>query len=449
MRQKIKNHLNPFFLILLILVSLSWVWLFFIDVGRLSSSIAIGYGAVTFGFVIIVGISVASFWIAIRYLLDCLTHHKGFLGLVKVFFVWAFVEFLVSWLVAVVWMGHNGSWGTVVPFSSLSPWLMWTPFKFLSRLVGYYGLSAAIVTGIFCIWLKELRRYITYYFLIVIFLTTSMWLIYRRPNGISYKATIVAEKLGSPMSVATQGSQLVLLPEYGLDQFNSQTVSKRFNGSQDTNFIGSQQARSSTGVENILILGKTKGGFVKEEQKSRLVAAGEYLPYEIEILLRRFSPSTYLNFELTRAVVKGHDKPTPFKLDSQLIVGAAACSSISDPEDYRTMTRQGATILSNSASLEIFQGSRLFSMEHRGLAKFMAVANARPLLQSSNNWPAFALNINGQTIAEIQPVSQQQIDFQTNSRHTPYTILGEWVVYLGGLWLLVDLIKFLKRHFSS
>ena len=136
---------------------------------------------------------------------------------------------------------------------------------------------------------------------------------------------------------------------------------------------------------------------------------------------------------------------TPYAFNKQLVVGAAACSSIISTEDYRSLVNQGATVLTNSASLDIFNGSRLFNWQHRGLAKFMAVANARPLLQSSNNWPAFALDQNGNQLAQIQPVGSTQVTITTNNKKTPYTLLGEWPAYVGGVWLIVDIFLAWQR----
>jgi apolipoprotein N-acyltransferase len=188
-----------------------------------------------------------------------------------------------------------------------------------------------------------------------------------------------------------------------------------------------------------LIFGSNKSGFLQQEQKRRLIAGGEYLSFSAEVLMKDFAKATYDDFLVRRAVVKGKDQPKIFTVDSHLILGSAACSGIISTEDYRKLVSQGATVLTNSASLEIFRGSRLFNWEHRGLAKFMAVANARPFLQSSNNWPAFAIDQNGNQFAQIQPVNSTQVLVKTNNPKTLYSKIGEWPVLVGAAMIVYDI----------
>ncbi len=433
-------------LLLCVAISLLWSWLFLIDDARLLGSKFVAAAVMIIVFVVIVAISVFIFWRTIKYLQKNVKHSKNGWVIVKIFFVWAFAEWLVSWLVAVVWMGHNGSWDNILPFSSLTPWLMWTPLRFVTRFVGYYGLSSAVVTGIFVISSKNLRRYGVAYGVVVLLLTTASWGLYARPNGQEIKATIVAEWLGYPTKVVTNDSKLVVVPEYGLDRYTTKNISTRFDTDKKVYFVGSRQTSNPHGFTNTLVFGSNQQGFIREQQKSRLIPGGEYLSLPVEIMLRVYSPNTYTDFQVRRAVIKGSGKGEPFVINDGLILGSAACSSIIAPEDYRQLTNQGATLLTNSSSLEIFRGSRLFNWQHRGLAKFMAVANARPFLQSSHNWPAFALDHNGQQLAEIQPVNSKQVTVTTNNRKTPYTVLGEWPVVIGAVWLGYDLMQRYKKR---
>ncbi len=427
-----------------------WSWLTIIDNTRLSNSASIAYLTIGFVYLVIVFVSTTIFYYAVQHLCTYVEKSKdSWMQVAKIFFVWAFVEFLVSWILAVVWIGRGGRWDTTVPFSSLTPLLMWTPFRFLTRIVGYYGLSSAFVTAVFILCLKKLRRYSLFYIGIVVSLTLIAWVIYSKPTGVSFTTTIVAEMLDQPTKLPIAGSQLVILPEYGLDKYSSSTVSSRFDTDNKVYFIGTQQLPQQNGFTNTLIFGDNKTGFQKEEQKSRLIPGGEYLPFLLEVPLRIFAPNTYMNFQVQREVMRGNTKLTPFKINNQIIIGSASCSSIITAEDYRHLVQQGATVLTNSASLEIFRGSRLFNWQHRGLSKFMAVANARPFLQSSNNWHAFALDQNGNQIAEVQPVGTSQINVFANSKTTIYTTLGEWVTFIGALWLALDAFMFIRKKYKS
>jgi apolipoprotein N-acyltransferase len=122
-------------------------------------------------------------------------------------------------------------------------------------------------------------------------------------------------------------------------------------------------------------------------------------------------------------------------------VAAAVCSSIISPQDYRDFAKNGATLFTNSASLTIFNGSRLFAWEQKSLARFMSVANARYFMQSANAAPAYSLDINGHQTAETDHFNTVDVTAMTNTKKTPYTYLGEWLAWLGALLVGVVLIE--------
>ena len=325
---------------------------------------------------------------------------------------------------------------------------MYTPVRFLSRFVGYYGVSAVMVTGIAVIALKKTRKHAITYWGIVFVVTVLGWAFYKTPDGQATKTTIVAETLEQKLPVKTNGSTLVVLPEYGLDDSLPTDKSQRFSPTKDTYYyVGSKQTPVRNGHTNVLIFGNSQKGNVQYQPKNRLIAGGEHLPFWGEMIMYVFFSSTLSDFQARREVVRG-DKPIqPYRINQNLVVGAEVCSSIMSTRDYRQLTKKGSTVLTNSASLEIFEGSRLFRWQQRGLGTFMATANARPFLQSTNHWPAYVVNQNGDYIAQTVPVSQLQANITPNRRKTLYTYLGEWLAVVGGACVLYDYVqKRLKRR---
>ena len=444
-KSKLRQH--AIFLILLLSVGLLWSWLFLIDVARLStapSAKLATYITITLVYLIIVVVSAGVFTLACKYLRrEAKTPH--WYTPLKIFVIWAFVEALVAWLVAIIWIGRNGSLNNILPFGSLTPLLMWTPLGYLARFVGFYGLSGLVVACLACLIVKSLRRYATYYIAGLFALSGLAWGVYKTATGPTVKVTIVAEQLGTRKIVEAEGSTLVVLPEYGLDEVDNLKGRVQTRGNE-AYAIGSKQTPTQNGISNNLVLASTDKGFMISQSKTRLIPGGEYLSFPVEVILRTVNKDTYTDFEVRRAIAKGDASIRPFSISDKLIVGSEACSSIINPNDYRQQTKQGATLLTNSASLEIFKGSRLFNIQHRGLAKFMAIANARPFLQSSNNWPAFALDHNGRQLAEIQPTGSAQVDVNTNRTRTVYSYLGEWVAYVGAVWLTIDLTSTWHRR---
>jgi len=261
----------------------------------------------------------------------------------------------------------------------------------------------------------------------------------------------VAERLGETQVIDQAQSQLVVLPEYGLDRYTSETVRLRFAGDQDVDFVGSQQQTDNgKDVRNIFVHGTTSG-FIDQQDKTRLIPAGEYLPYAVEWFLGNWpgGQDILYTFQVRRAVVKGTEPLKPVTLTNGVVVGAAVCSSIISTKDYQQLARVGAEVFTNSASLEIFNGSRVFSVQHKGLSKFMAIANARAFLQSSNDGLAFAIDHNGNVLKSIQPVGSAQVTVQANGAKTPYTYLGEWMSWLGGGLLAFVGLRWLRAKYQA
>jgi apolipoprotein N-acyltransferase len=235
----------------------------------------------------------------------------------------------------------------------------------------------------------------------------------------------------------------VVYPEYGFDEITDKNLNERINrDKQKTYFVTSKQIVVDKGHRNVMLLGNTKEGITQSQDKHRLIPGGEdfsFLPRLLLIMTGRQATLSY--FDYNRQVVKGKKSLTPFKTDDGTQIGAAVCSSIISPEDYRSLTRQGATVLTNSASLDIFEGSRVFAYQQKSLAKFMSIANSRYFLQSANSASAYALDNNGKQITETKGISTVNVMAKDNSRKTPYSYLGEYLAVIGAavcVWLFID-----------
>ncbi|HTE58162.1 MAG TPA: hypothetical protein VK694_05450 [Verrucomicrobiae bacterium] len=417
----------------IILITL-WSWMMRLRITTLTGSFFVGYLFAMLGFITIVALSVAGFWLTIRYFMAEYASKKriSYWFLVRLFVVWAAVEYTISILVAIVWMGRGGSLDTVLPFGSFTPFLAYTPFGLLARFVGFYGLSAAFVVIATTLAGKKLRRFAIPLILGASILIAISWLAYRQPTGPSTKVQIISNKLEDWPAEASTDSQIVLYPEYGLDYASPRIIDSLFknNTATDALYIGSWHNQTSGGAQNELVFGSHKKGVFASRQKARLIPAGEYIPYAAEYILKATHSRTMLaNFKVQRELQPGTVKAAPVSLGNGIVVGSGVCASIIAPEDYRHMTKNGATLLTNSASLGIFD-SPIFDIEHAGLAKFMATANARPFVQSSSNGYAFGLDHNGRTQTRIKP-GTSTVTTRTNAKKTPYTYLGEWVAYVG------------------
>ncbi|MDQ3158687.1 MAG: hypothetical protein M3P98_00935 [bacterium] len=437
---KIKK-VNTTKLIILLLVSLAYSWIFLIELFQISQNSSVGYLTMVISFAVNVGITSFILLKAIDYLKKQKDQNNTFF-LFKVFVVWAAAEWLTSLLATLIWIGVDGSIDSVAPFASLTPTLSYTPISFLARIFGFHGLSAIFVTLLVALWTKKYRKqgYALLGLIVILWLFSFMF--WRSPNGGEVNVTIVAEKLTGNKTIQTD-SDVVILPEYGLDRYEDE--GSRIVSDHDVFFVGSRQGYVGNSINNQFIFGSNEKGIISTTDKSRLIPGGEYLPYLVDIPLKIFNQKqTLLDFDFARAVTKGESTQDVTVVNDDLTLGSAVCSSIVNQEDYRRMTNRGANLLTNSASLGIFGGSHVYEFQHVGMAHFHAVANARPFLQSTLDFPAFALDQNGRQIAMINPINSSDLSVRTNNKKTLYTLVGDWAVWIGIFYLVWAIAKWFR-----
>lgn len=221
-------------------------------------------------------------------------------------------------------------------------------------------------------------------------------------------------------------------------------------------FVGSQEIKrgTSAGHLNVLLFGNSNEGITKTQNKSRLIPGGEDLGYVVRTSLRATGQKTTLDyFSQMKMVLKGPKPLQPLPINKQLVLGSAVCSSIIASEDYRKFTNQGATILTNSASLGIFNGSSVFTWQQKSLARFMAISNSRYFLQSANAANAYALDNNGRQVIDVPGVQAASLIAKTNSQKTPYTYTGEVLAIASagifGVWVGKALLAHYKPRPST
>lgn len=451
--QQTKIFQNLPIIILGIWYFFTWSWVFITDSLNLAGSVIVARIIAVFLITINVAISVFLVTTAFKYLKTKFSKFKTWQVVVFGIPVFALLDFLVSWLSAIIWIGPQGSIDSVLPLSSPSLILVNTPLKYASRLVGFYGLAGFFWLIIFLMTQKQLRKHIKTTCVVLLVLSTIGWLMYKTPNGRSIKATVISETLSNRVgNMANRGSELVVFPEYGLEKIDNSNLSTRLSENEDdskTFFIGSQQVFDSrpTGHINMMLFGNNKDGIIAQQEKHRLIPGGEDLSFLVRAgLIATNRKSTIDYFSYQKMVNKGSEPLHNFKLDDQTVLGSAVCSSIISPKDYQELTKSGATILTNSASLSIFKGSRIFSWQQKSLAKFMAVANSRYFLQSANAASAYVLDNNGNQKAEVKGIEAIDYVAKTNTNKTLYTIIGDYLTALGSLIVAIWLISYLKTQ---
>lgn len=450
---KIKNVLSKgdsrIKLGLVIWFSAMWSWTLFTDSLDLAGSHTQGLILAIIITAINVSLSVAIVWQTFKLLRKLFTTKPIWLSLLLALPILALMDFLVAWLVAAIWIGPQGLIDSVLPLSTPTLLIINTPLAYASRLVGFYGLAAFAWLIVFLLLQKRLRMYAIIPLLIVSTLSLIGWHAYKQTDGSEIKIKVISETLTNRVPKIESGdTDVVIFPEYGLDKINNKNLEDRIELKEDakqTAFLGSEQVNpiDKTGHLNRLIFGNTRDGIVSKQDKYRLIPGGEDLPYTLRVGLRATNQKATLDyFSLAKGVIKGPQQLQNFTINADTELGTAVCSSIISPEDYRHFVNQGATALTNSASLTIFKGSPLFSWQQKSFARFMAISNSRYFMQSANGARAYVLDNNGKTITEGTGIQVLDANVSNNSQKTIYTYLGEWLVLIGAVTALSFLMQY-------
>ncbi len=435
---------SPLLLLLVCWYTIAWSWVLFTDTLDLAGNSIQGFIIASFVLTINVAISSLIMWQAIRLCRWLLSIYPNWI-MIALIPLLALFDYLVAWIPSVFWIGPQGRLDSLLPLGSATLLFIQTPFIYATRIIGFFGFAGFLWLFLILLVDKDRRRLAVFPFLFLTLLSLWGWHFYKKVNGVEFKATIISETINHKVPpVNKENSDLVVYPEYGLDEINSRNLHKRLERTESdqatTYFLGSLEVNpeGETGHLNRMVYGNSQDGITWYQDKFRLIPGGEDLPYILRTALRASNQKGTLDyFSNVKSVIRSSEQLQPFEVKEDVIIGAAVCSSIISPQDYREFSNNNATVLSNSASLTIFKGSVLFAWQQKSLAKFMAVANSRYFLQSANSARAYALDNNGNTLVEINELGAVDTNIKTNSDKTVYTLVGEWLVSLGVIILLL------------
>lgn len=454
---KYKITKNPLLTGIVAWYTFMWSWVLFTDTLDLAGNKTQGFIVALLVLAFNVALSSFILWQGFRAAKWLLDKYSSW-SLIAIIPLFALADWLVAWIPSALWIGPQGRLDSILPLATPTLLVINTPLSFGSRLVGFFGLAGFFWAIVALIAHKKYRVFSLIPATILIICSFIGWFIYKTPSGTDFNATIITENLDDHVPpVEGKTSELVIFPEYGMDEITNENFEERIvrteSSEHKTYFLGSQQIfpgdGQSVGHLNTMLYGNSTDGITQTQDKYRLIPGGEDLPFLLRTGLRATNQKDTLDyFSYAKGVIKGKQQLQPLRLNEDIVVGAAVCSSIISPQDYRDFTNNGATVLSNSASLTIFKGSPLFAWQQKSFAKFMAIANSRYFLQSANAARAYMLDNNGNTKAEETGTQTVEVTATTNSAKTPYTIIGDWLPALGALMAsyLVIKHKYVKKN---
>ncbi len=454
MLRKIKqSKKHPFLIATILWYFLFWFWAFQTDILDLAGSRIVGWALAIFIVSANVALSVFIMKKSVSRINRVYKKLPKYYSVPIIIILFSAVDFFIAWLPAAIWLGPQGRIDSILPLSSPALLLINTPLVFASRLIGYFGLAGLFWSFVYLFIYKKQKLIGLIPVFVLCLLSLSGWLLYRTPNGSSFKTRIISETLVDRIPpINAKDEKLVIFPEYGLEQIDNKNLKDRITSSPETKtyFLGSEQVYSQAYVGHInrMVFGNTTEGINQHQDKYRLIPAGEDMPFILRTLLRATNQVDTLNyFSSAKGVIKSNQQLVPFVIDKDTRVAAAVCSSIISPSDYRQFTASGATVLTNSASLTTFKGSRLFAWKQKSLGRFMAVANSRYFLQSANSASAYAFDNNGKKLVQVYGKNSAEVNVINNTRKIVYSYIGEWMVYIGFTFTAVYLGFYLKNKY--
>ncbi|MFT4532340.1 MAG: apolipoprotein N-acyltransferase [Candidatus Saccharimonadales bacterium] len=447
----------------LIYFGLSWSWLLFMDPSGWSPLTGITAKLfVIFVWLIVTLIMSVPFYYMIKLWSYTRTKSKSsYIHSILLFIgLWILQELARSYFFAFVMWGGGSSLEPHWNFGVLGIAITSIPsVPPLSSTIGMYGLtSIAILIGItiHSLLSKNTHAVKLLSVVVVIFIAGhSLNAAYNNPAGESISITAINTSSSvinyTMYESPNSSSNLILLPEYS-DIFdnrkNTEYASERDDFLKATTVnnslvITSRETKSADNeAQNDLVYFTANGEIISEQHKTFLIPGGEYLPYWFEVFYSKISPSGLQEYNLSRKVVPGNFAESPTDTEFGAI-GSYACSGVISPKLYRSMANQGAQVLTNSASLTIFDGAETYHQQTEGFSIFHAASNQKSFIQSTKMGKAYVINADGK-IQQRSGTAEDKLlhaDVELSNSKTAYTRFGELTIYFAGIYIIWTYVK--------
>ncbi len=370
---------------------------------------------------------------------------------------WVIGEYARSLLFSVMWLGPGGSVGPHWNFGNLGFAASVTPLAYGSRLLGLFGLSVVVIiinlSAYMLIRRRLVRISLSCLAAVCVLSLMGFGLYAKSVDSKSLRVGVAHIESGVDVDYESSLVQSVtqnksgrvntfILPEYshffepeanqGLSM-QKEIAQKVLGGDVSKGVIIT--SRAGTGEYeggNGVVYMRQDGTVLSTQYKRFLIPAGEYVPYVFQVILKLSGNGSVVSAHQTDKTIKASKQSEHHVNVDGLRYGALACSGVIAPEFYRLLAHSGAEVLTNSASLSSMGIDKLYFQQAQQMARFQAVANARPFAQAARGGESYIIDKDGTFIAQTSVDTTQYIEapIQSNARRTLYSIAGEWVLLL-------------------
>lgn len=353
---------------------------------------------------------------------------------------WIVGEYARAWAVSLAVGGPGSSLGPAGNFGNLGFALAGTPAAEPLSVIGLYGGAGAVVLSGLTLY-AVCRRNLPvgsagFAVLAVCFIAGSIpWTKPERPiqAGVVQAATGTSADANVGVPAAWQPADLLVFSEFAAVSPRTDPNGRRIAeaAARTDGVVISTESRGPAGARVGTIWFETpQGGEIARQEKTLLVP-GEYLPSIGGALLGVAGGSVREDFERTRGRKPGAVRERPV-VHGGVAYGALSCSGVIAPEWFRGLADQGATVLVSSSSLAVLRDRATFAAQIQQMIRFQAVANGKPMVVASRGSKSYIVAADGAFRYEAPNKDSQlgEATVEPTSGRTPYTVLGEWLVWV-------------------
>jgi len=210
---------------------------------------------------------------------------------------------------------------------------------------------------------------------------------------------------------------------------------------QTTLFTGipTRDYRTRRIFNSMMGLGESRGQY----DKTRLVPAGEYIPFEETLRgLNSFFDLPMSSFSLGAAnqpLLSAKEEP----------IATAICYEIAYPDLVASTASNASMIM--TVSNDAWFGHSMAPQQHMQMARMRAIENAKPLMRGTNNGITALVDYRGNIYQQLEQFTAGELEGVIRPRQgqTPFALFGSWPTVIAALLCCAVLILLRKLNRSK
>lgn len=255
------------------------------------------------------------------------------------------------------------------------------------------------------------------------------------------------ESLFDTILYQNENPDLILLPE-GLGYLRSLTdegrsvLLERMSGKSPVMILDSYRQNIAGSHAKSVLEFETGEGRAQQYTKQLLLPAVEFIPSLLTVFGNTFLREGW-NYAFLERLAYSRGSEITLGLHREMRVGALFCSEVLSAELYRKTVREGANLLTNSASHAYLSDSKNLYQQIVKFSKVRAAENNRYFIQSGNVAPSFLIDNHGRMRMETQH-GEDAVLYSNASLLENTTVATRSGEFWGPLFIFISLFSIIR-----